>query len=388
VETAALYVHIPFCIRKCAYCDFNSYPGMEDLFQPYVDALTSEIRTTSARYPDVRVPTIFFGGGTPTVLSGEQLSGLLGEILGSFRVDSDAEITIEANPGTLLLSISGTLPNHPLLKGGVMSFNRLSLGVQSFDDEELRRLGRIHTSDEAVEAFRQAREAGFRNISIDLMYGVPGQTVESWKRTLGRALDLAPEHISLYSLSIEAGTPFHEMNRAGALQLPGDEAEADMYEAAIQTLVDAGFAHYEISNFARPGFQCRHNITYWKNEPYFGFGAGATSFLNGVRSTRVADVPEYIRRISEGMPPVVFEEHAIGIDAMGETMFLGLRLLEGVNIEDFRRRYGETPTEAFPSVIPGLKERGMIEETGGFIRLTHHGLFFGNDVFEEFVGLG
>jgi oxygen-independent coproporphyrinogen-3 oxidase len=276
----AAYVHIPFCLRKCLYCDFNSYPGMEDLFLPYVEALRREIKAACSS--DTEIPSIFFGGGTPTLLPPELLSSVLEALKASFNVLSDAETSTEANPGTVTRGFLERLRSA--------GFNRLSLGVQSLFENELARLGRIHTPEEAIQAFNDARAAGFANINLDLMYGIPEETRNSWRRTLQRVLELGPEHISLYSLSIEEGTPFFRMYNSGDLELPGSEAEADMYEEAIRILTGAGFVHYEISNFARPGFQCRHNVTYWKNEPYFGFGAGAASFLGGVRRTNASAV--------------------------------------------------------------------------------------------------
>lgn len=389
------YIHIPFCVRKCLYCDFNSYPGKEELYGSYVEALKAEIRQAGERYPDARISTIYFGGGTPNVLSADQLAGILGEIRQSFQVADDAEISTEANPG--VSSLQSTVCG---LRS--VGFNRLSLGVQSFHDDELRLLGRIHTVGEAVQAFRDARDAGFENVSIDLMYGIPGQTPESWQQTLAQAVALGSEHVSLYSLTVEEGTPFHSMQVEGRLTLPGDDIEADMYEDAIRALTDAGFVHYEISNFARPGFECRHNITYWHNEPYFGFGSGATGYIPprllsgegpGVRvpgyASRITNVPsveEYIRRIQSGESPVECEEHLTGRPAMGETMFLGLRMLSGVDIEAFARRYGVLPQEVFAQEISELTQRGLIEVSEGRLRLTRQGLFLGTDVFVEFVG--
>jgi len=384
---ASLYLHIPFCVRKCLYCDFNSHAGMEHLFAPYVEAVKAEIRRDAERFHDALISTIYFGGGTPNILAPDQLAGILDEIRRSFQVAEGAEITTEANPG--VSSLQSTVSSLP--RAG---FNRLSLGVQSFNDDELRLLGRIHTVDEAIRAFDDAREAGFGNISIDLMYGIPGQALESWRHTLHQALDLAPEHVSLYSLTVEEGTPFHAMQVEGRLTLPGDEIEADMYEEAIRTLTSAGFEHYEISNFARPGFRCRHNITYWRNEPYFGFGAGATSCLPllpglgeglGMRATNVPSPEEYIHRIEAGQDTKACEERLTGKPAMGETMFLGLRMLQGVNIESFARRHGVLPQEVFLEEIARLTERGLIEQADGAIRLTRRGLLLANDVFAEFV---
>ena len=376
LPVSAIYIHIPFCVRKCLYCDFTSYEGMEKLFEPYVEALKAEIRQSAARFPDARISTIYFGGGTPTVLPQEQLEGILAEIRQSFPVAEDAEITIESNPGVSVLTLH--TPRSTL-------HNRLSLGIQSLHDNELRLLGRIHTTQDAVQAFRDAREAGFQNISLDLMYGIPAQTMQSWRETLKKALKLSPEHISLYSLTVEEGTSFHKMHQAGELTLPGNDIEADMYEEAIRVLTAAGFIHYEISNFAKPGYESRHNTTYWQNEPYFGFGAGATSYLEGIRAANTTDVKGYIRRIETGQEIKVSEEHLTGRASMGETMFLGLRMLRGVDMDAFARRHGRSLEEVFPAETAQLTKRGLIEKTDGFIRLTHTGLFLANEVFAEFV---
>ena len=376
---SSIYIHIPFCVRKCLYCDFASYTGKEAVFGRYVDALRAEIRMEAACHPSPRISTIYFGGGTPTALSPTQLQSILDEIRRNFPVDRDAEITTEANPGTAANS-----PElfHKLLQSG---FNRLSLGVQSLHDNELEKLGRIHTAEDAVSAFYYAREAGFGNISLDLMYGIPDQTFSSWRDTLGRIIDLGPEHVSLYSLTVEEGTPFWDMCRAGSLQLPGDDIEADMYEEAIRTLTGAGFVHYEISNFARPGRECRHNITYWQNDPYFGFGVGATGYLEGIRAANSRDIEGYIVNIEAGINVKEYEERLTGRGKMGETMFLGLRMLRGVDECRFTRRYGISPKDAFPSEISRLLMRDLIEEIDGYLRLTRTGLLFANDVFAEFV---
>lgn len=377
MAASGVYVHIPFCLRKCLYCDFNSYPGKENLISQYVEAVRAEIRMEAARHPSPRISTIYFGGGTPNLLTPEQLGSILDRIRECFPVDPDAEITTEANPGVL--------SPHSDFSSLRRLFNRLSLGIQSFDDCELESLGRIHTTDEAARTFRNAREAGFRNINIDLMYGIPGQTPESWRRTLDIALDLPPEHISFYSLTVEEGTPFWMMHRAGRLSLPGSDAEADMYEEAIRVLEEAGFIHYEISNFAKPGFECRHNITYWQNRPYYGFGAGATSYLDGTRATNLQGIEEYIANISSGRIVKEMEERLEGRAAMGETIFLGLRMLRGVDVDAFTRRYDVSPQEVFPAEIENLSARSLIEVTDGAIRLTRKGIFFANDAFAEFV---
>ncbi len=374
---AAAYVHIPFCQRKCLYCDFNSYPGMEELFLPYAEALKQEVRA-AARSFNTEIATVFFGGGTPTLLPPKLISSVLEEIRACFKILPNAEITTEANPGTVT---AGSLAH---LHGA--GFNRISLGVQSLFDNELKRLGRIHTPKEAIRAFKDARSAGFTNINVDLMYGIPEETMDSWRSTLVRVLELEPEHISLYSLSVEEGTPFFQMYNSGELELPGSEAEADMYEEAARILTGAGFIHYEISNFARPGFFCRHNITYWKNQPYFGFGAGAASFLGGVRRTNASSVQEYIRRMGAGESPVVSEEALEGRMAMGETIFLGLRMLCGVDEQEFQSRYGTSLRKVFGPEIDGLKRRGLLEEPDGALRLTHKGLLLANEAFCQFLG--
>ncbi|MHB1001797.1 MAG: radical SAM family heme chaperone HemW [Armatimonadota bacterium] len=379
----SIYVHIPFCVRKCLYCDFASYPGKESVFDDYVDALKTEIRRAGERFPGAGISTVYFGGGTPTILRPDQLSGILDEIRGAFTLDPDAEISTEANPGASGDDTGSLLPMFRHLRES--GFNRLSLGVQSFHDSELRLLGRIHSADDAVRAFGEAREAGFDNISIDLMYGIPEQTFQSWQTTLDRSVELQPNHISLYSLTVEEGTPFHRMQVQGALSLPGDDAEADMYEEAIRALTAAGFEHYEISNFAMPGFRCRHNITYWQNESYFGFGAGAASYMDGVRAANISAVDEYINLVKQGESPRASDESLPSVESMGETVFLGLRMMDGVDIDSFILRYGVSPVDAFPGQIDDLLARRLIAVSGNHIKLTHHGLLFANDVFAEFI---
>lgn len=375
-RTCGLYVHIPFCIRKCAYCDFTSYPGMEHLFAEYVEALKGEIRAVGSRHSDVGVSTIYFGGGTPNILASGQLADVLNEIHRQFSVAADAEISTEANPGVLVSRAGFDLST---------GFNRLSLGFQSLHDDELAILGRMHTAADAIQAFEVARSNGFANISVDLMYGIPKQSRASWRQTLENVLALGPEHISLYSLTVEEGTPFYEMCHAGRLELPGDDLEADMYEDAISTLTAAGYVHYEISNFAKPGYECLHNITYWRNESYFGFGAGAVSYLDGVRTANTSELDAYIASIKSGVSPVVSNEELVGVASMGETVFLGLRMLRGVDLDAFAQRYGVRAENVFADQIGNLVKRGLVEIVGGFLRLTDTGLFLGNEAFAEFV---
>jgi oxygen-independent coproporphyrinogen-3 oxidase len=392
----ALYLHIPFCAVRCAYCDFNTYAGLERLYEPYTAALIREIRRAGEERRQPAVRTIFFGGGTPTVLPPELLARVLDACRESFDVAADAEITSEANPGTV------DQAHFAALAG--MGVNRLSMGVQSFDDGELTWLGRIHSAAEAETAFHAARAAGFTNINLDFIFGLPGQDPATWTRTLARAIDLAPEHLSLYSLTVEPGTPLFEQARRGAIAEPDDDLAADLYAQASDALAAGGYEQYEISNWARKderrktndektsfvlrpsSFVCRHNLVYWRNEPYLGFGAGAHSFAEERRWWNVKPVPEYIRRIEAGQTP---EREGENIDrrlAMGETMMLGLRLVqEGVSDDRFRARFGVGLDETFGAEIAGLVRRGLLARLSDRVRLTPEGRLLGNQVFAEFL---
>ena len=298
MDAIGLYVHIPFCRAKCAYCDFNSYAGLEHLFAPYVRALAREIELAGRRHP-LQAQTIYLGGGTPTVLPLDLLGEVLAACRRAFQVPEGAEVTVEANPGTV---------DGDYLAGLLsLGINRLSLGVQSFDEGELRLLGRIHTAREAVEACHLAREVGFDNLNLDLIYGIPRQTLAGWRETLRQALDLHPDHLSLYALTLEEHTPLAQRIARGEVPAPDDDLAAEMYVLAEETLAEAGYVHYEISNWARPGRQCRHNLTYWRNQPYLGFGAGAHSYFRGVRWWNVSSPEEYIARLMQGPEPAVME---------------------------------------------------------------------------------
>ncbi len=388
----ALYLHIPFCAVRCAYCDFNTYAGLERLFEPYTAALAEEIRRAGAARGRPPARTIFIGGGTPTVLPPELLARAVAACRDAFDVAPDAEITSEANPGT----VDGA--HFAALRA--MSVNRLSMGVQSFDDAELRWLGRLHSADEAEAAFHAARAAGFNNINLDFMFGLPGQTADTWARTLERALRLAPEHLSLYSLTVEHGTPLFDRVRRGLSAEPDDDLAADLYAQACERLAAGGYEQYEISNWAlRRGqeagvrrqlptsnLQCHHNLVYWRHEPYLGFGAGAHSYAEDRRWWNVKPTPEYIRRIKAGQSP---ERAGESIDrrlAMGETMMLGLRLVaEGVTDARFRARFGLGLDDAFGDEIARLIARGLLERLPDRVRLTRRGRLLGNQVFAEFL---
>ncbi len=392
----ALYLHIPFCEKRCAYCDFNTYAGLEDLRAGYVSALREEIARQGRKFAhNGKMPlahSIFLGGGTPSTLSASQIGSLLRACTTSFALAEDAEITLEANPATL------TPPFLIGLRDG--GVNRLSLGVQSFDDDELALLGRIHNAATARRAFSLARQAGFGNINLDLIYGLPGQRLQRWQATLQAALALHPEHFSLYALGLEPGTPMHRDVAAGRIPAPDPDMAADMYELAEDMLGQNGYRHYEISNWARESrFVSRHNLTYWHNEPYLGLGAGAHSWALKTRFANVRHPSEYIRLLASGAsteaarplspsPAVQLDtiEHISKEMEMDETVILGLRLVEeGVNDAQFNLRFGQSLWGRYGDVIPGLLDTGLLECAAKRIRLTRRGRLLGNEVFQRFL---
>lgn len=374
----ALYVHIPFCRAKCYYCDFNSFPGYSAKEQEkYVKAVVKEayLRSREEKYS---LETIFLGGGTPTCLDSGLLCQLIDSLRGVFPCENLQELTIEANPGTLTEAKLSLLK-----KAGV---NRISLGVQSFQDIYLKSLGRIHTANGAVESFFLLKEAGFDNVNIDLMYGLPGQSLGEWEKDLKKAVALAPEHISLYQLKIEEGTVFGRKLQEGFLTEFDDEVALEMYKLGRQVLQEEGYLHYEISNFAKEGYQSRHNQKYWRTKPYLGLGAGAHSFLPPLRVANLGNIAEYIEAllVDNNLPPQIHEKLSFS-QGLSETMFMGLRLLEGVNIGDFKDRYGHKPQEIFPNAVQKCLERGLIELDSNTLKLSDKGLYLGNLVFEEFL---
>ncbi len=378
LQTASLYFHIPFCHTRCHYCDFNTYAGILPLREPYVRALLKEIELAGemARLADGsprRSRTIFFGGGTPSLLSVEQVARVLAASRTAFAVDEEAEITLEANPGTLSLErLQG------LRAAGV---NRLSLGSQSFDADLLRALGRIHSPQEIIQAVLFARQAGFTSINLDFMFGLPDQTMRQWQDTLDEALALRPEHLSLYSLIIEEGTPFATWTAEGRIT-PGDEDLcADMYEYAEERLRAAGYVNYEISNWSLPGHQCQHNLTYWLNLPYIGMGAGAHSCFGGRRFSDVLDPQEYIRQLKAGQMPVAESHELSRLQEMTETAFLSLRTAMGLHLPTFAERFGESFAQFVGDRLRVVDEAGLLEQTQDWLRLSERGRLLGNEVF-------
>lgn len=383
-----LYLHIPFCARKCPYCDFNTYAGLDELHGAYVDALCREIRLWAPRVQDRVVRTIFLGGGTPTLLAPAQLGRILDEARAALRVAPDAEVTSEANPGTVDRETFAALR-----ASGV---NRLSIGVQSFQAAELDFLGRIHGTEDVARAFASARDAGFDNVSLDFMFGLPGQPDEAWADSLDRAIALGPEHLSLYSLIVEPGTPLYDQVHRGQVPAPDDDRAAAQYEHAMRRLAEAGYRHYEVSNWAREGRTCAHNLVYWRNRDYLGVGAGAHGHLRrapwpeGERADRRwgnrRPVPGYLRDLAAPRLPVASHEDLTPRQAMGETMMLGLRLLqEGVTEEGFRRLHGRSLDGAFGDRMARLQGAGLLARDARGVRLTARGLMVGNRVFGAFL---
>lgn len=370
-----LYAHIPFCVKKCGYCDFLSGPADASAREAYLQALAEEIRRTGEEAEDCRVVSVFFGGGTPTVLSGEQLSFLLSEIKKAFRLTRDCEITLEANPGTL--------DAEKLMLCREAGFNRISIGCQSSEDQELRRLGRVHSWEEFLKGFFQAREAGFHNINVDLMSGIPGQTLASWETSLKKTAGLGPEHISAYSLILEEGTPFYE--RKAELDLPDEDTERRMYERTGELLAEYGYRQYEISNYAREGYRCRHNLGYWTGREYLGLGLGASSLWGDSRFRNTDSMEEYLE--NRGNPRKIRREEEI-LSLSGrqtEYMILGLRLTEGISLEKFRKAFGRDVRELWPGVLEKYEGYGLLEEAEGNLRFTREGISLSNVVLEEFL---
>ena len=378
LETASLYLHIPFCHTRCYYCDFNTYAGILPMRSAYVRALLKEIELAGkmARRDDGsrrRSRTIFFGGGTPSLLTVEQMRSLLSACFAAFAVDPGAEITMEANPGTLT--------QEQLVGLRAAGVNRLSMGAQSFDAELLKALGRIHTPEEITQAVQYAREAGFTSINIDFMFGLPGQTMRHWRDTLEQALELRPEHLSLYSLIVEEGTPFHTWAQEGRI-VPGDEDLcADMYEYADQRLKEAGYINYEISNWSLPGHHSRHNLTYWQNLPYIGMGAGAYSSFAGRRFSDEREPAAYIKRLKANQIPEAESEVVEREQGMSETAFLALRTAMGLHLPTFEQRFGEPFAQFVGNRLRIVEEAGLLEYEDDWLRLSTRGRLLGNEVF-------
>ncbi len=378
----AIYVHIPFCARHCAYCDFNTYvvKSQAAIVLETVDAICRDIERTAAEDETLRlrpVPTIFFGGGTPTFLSGEQLARILRTVRDNFHVLPGAEISSEANPG------SSDAAKFAAMR--MAGFNRLSIGVQSFDDTLLVALDRFHTADEADNALSAARSAGFENLNLDLMFALPKQTNVLWEASLQRALEYGTEHLSLYALTLEPGTRFERLDAGGKLDLPDEDDELRMYERSIEILAKTGYDHYEVSNFALPGFRSEHNQVYWRNEEYIGFGPGAVSYSGGRRWKRERQPQKYSDKVSQNTDLSVESESLDAVGQLGETMMLGLRLRDGLRLERIRHRFGIDASIYFARQIERLTAEGLLTLDRDTLLLTHRGLLLANTVLSEFL---
>ncbi len=376
----ALYIHIPFCTNKCFYCDFNSYVAEGQPIDAYLDALEREMERTVAAIPPERIETVFVGGGTPTVLNPAQMARFLASVRRHFPLAPDAEYTMEANPGT-----TDPAKLDAMREGGV---NRISFGAQTFDNGLLKTIGRIHEADDVVRSVANAKAAGFANLSIDLMFGLPNQKLHHLQDSVSRALELDLPHYSLYSLKVEENTLFHRLYERGELPLPEEEEEIAMYEHLIERLTGAGYGHYEISNFARPGRESRHNTVYWRNEPYYGLGAGAHGYALGRRHMNIKGVLPYIGAAQERLPRLETLEVSPE-EAKEDFMMVGLRLLSGVRGADFRNQFGpgERLGERFEAPLARLTEQNLLERTpdGEGYRLTRQGVMLGNEVFGAFL---
>ena len=390
-KTLRLYLHIPFCVRKCNYCDFVSFAGKEDQFESYVNALCGEIKARGEIYKDREISSIYIGGGTPSILPVELMERIVKALNQNFRISGTkekrrgfhlqkkirplTEFSVECNPGTV--------DKKKLKAYKKMGINRISFGLQTSDAEGLKELGRIHSFDDFMESFEAAREAGFDNINVDLMQAIPHQTLSGWQRTLALLASFKPEHISAYSLIVEEGTPFYEKQENGLLDLPDEDTEREIYYYTKEFLEKCGYRRYEISNYALPGFECQHNIGYWKRDDYLGLGLNSSSLVDNVRWKNTEDLASYI-----GVPVsrIIQEEHPLSHnEQMEEYMFLGLRMTDGISKQDFFNNFGQDFDFTYGEVVMSLKEKGLIEEKEGRIFLTEKGVDISNQVLSEFL---
>jgi putative oxygen-independent coproporphyrinogen III oxidase len=374
----AVYIHIPFCTNKCHYCDFNSYVLKGQPVMDYLDALEREMELTVKMHPPTGIETIFVGGGTPTVLLPDQMEHFLKLVAAYFpSANPELEFTMEANPGTT------DEDKLAVMKAG--GVNRISFGVQSFNNELLSTIGRIHNTDDVYRSIENAKKLGFRNLSIDLMFGLPKQTVEIMQATLDEALSLDLQHYSIYSLKVEENTLFHTLFQKNQLPLPTEEEEVDMYTLIMNRLHEAGYTQYEISNFAKPGYDSKHNSMYWRNQSYYGLGAGAHGYMNSHRHVNVKGVQPYIDSTLQGLP--ITERFEVPQkEAMEDFMMVGLRLLRGVRQEDFMAQFGVPIETIFKSTLDKLLSIKLLEQTADGYRLTEQGVLLGNEVFGAFIG--
>lgn len=373
----AAYLHIPFCEHICFYCDFNKVFLEGQPVDEYVDAVIREMELMHARFPDEKLDTFYIGGGTPTTLTAAQLDRLLAAVQETFRLPAGAEFTVEANPESASAEKFAVMRNY-----GV---NRLSMGVQSFNNRILKKIGRIHTAEQVFQCVEDARDAGFENISIDLIFRLPTQTLADFQDSLRQALSLDLPHYSIYALILENKTIFYNLMRKGKLPLPSEDEEADMYALAMETMAQAGREQYEISNYAKPGFQSRHNLTYWQNGSYFGFGAGAHGYMAGSRYNNHGPIQHYLEPLRQGESPIFHQSELTQKEKVEEELMLGMRTMSGVDRQVFARKYGIALEELYGGVISSLQAEGLVSWKGERLTLTRKGTFLGNKVFRSFL---
>ena len=372
-----LYIHIPFCVSKCKYCDFNSYKLDLDEKKKYLKSLEKEMSFYKDEIEGKEIDTIFIGGGTPSILRGDEIKILFDNIKANFKIKKNAEITMECNPGTL------TLDKLKIMKD--CGVNRLSIGLQAVQNHHLKYIGRIHTFEEFEKNYYQAREIGFENINIDLMYALPNQSEEDWKESLEKIVKLNPTHISAYSLILEENTELFDMYNRNEFKLLDEDTDIVMYEYTINYLKSNGYNQYEISNYSKEGYECKHNILYWKCENYVGIGASSSGFLNGTRYNNISSLPGYEKMILEGKKPIEWEEK-LGIkDEIEESIFLGLRMNEGIKFNDFKDKYDFNFREKYKNEIDKLEKLNLIDINELGMRLTQKGREISNSVFVEFM---
>ncbi len=376
MTAAGLYIHIPFCSSRCSYCDFATGLYQSELAEAYVRAVVEEIR--SSRQMEDEVDTIYFGGGTPSLLGPSQLERILLALHDHFEIDRSAEITLEINPGSV--------NSEKLLAFQRLGVNRASFGAQTFDDAELAKLGRSHTAADALKTFAELRNCGFANVSFDLIAGLPGQTLAGWQRNIETALELQPEHLSFYLLEVHSGTPLAEHIRRGIQPVPDDDLAGVMYEWMLEHATGAGYEHYEISNLCRPGFHSRHNVKYWTGAPYYGFGCSAHSYDGRTRRwSNHRDLLKYVELVEAGASPVVDEQQLSDIDMRSEAVFLGMRLMQGIDTRRYRESFGVDLRDEHGEDLDRFRKAGLLEFDGDLIRLTRSGALLSNEVFAAFV---
>jgi oxygen-independent coproporphyrinogen-3 oxidase len=378
MKPAGIYIHIPFCRSRCSYCDFATGMYNAAMAERYVHSLVNEIGSWREVEPAETVDTIYFGGGTPSLLSPAQLEALLKVVRQRFSVSADAEVSIEINPGTVTPEALAAFRH--------LGINRASFGAQTFDDGELARLGRSHTADETRRTFHDLRDAGFDNISFDLIAGLPGQTIERWRRNLDEAFSLRPEHLSFYLLEVHQGTPLASHIKSGLQPQPDDDLAADMYEVMLDRALEAGYEHYEISNLCLPGYESRHNTKYWTAAPYYGFGCSAHSYDGGFRRwANERDLVRYIEMIEQDRKAIVDETLLTKTDRQAEAVFLGLRMMQGFSFTEYREVFGADLREKHENDLTRFREAGLIECSGDLLKLTRAGALLSNEVFSAFI---